>query len=101
MSLKELKIELKGLASSIKSTKIDLKDFQRKNGGYSGKYNLELKQLKYEYRHKHIAYCQLRGRKYEEIERKCSRAGDPNKSYIQEIMDEHKTTAVEDVRACA
>lgn len=101
MSMKELKTELKELATTIKTTKNELKNYQRKHCGDTGKFQNEKIRLQYEFRHKHIAYCQLRGRKYEEIERNCSRAGDPNKSYIQEIMDEHKIVAVEDVRACA
>lgn len=100
MSVKELKIELKSLVSEIRKTKVEFKDFQRKNNGYGGSFHYTKEKLQYDFRHKHIAYCILKGRKYEEIERNCSRAGDPNWTYIQEITNEHKEIA-EDVRACA
>lgn len=100
MSVKELKIELKTLAVDIHNEKNNFKDFQRKHCGSGGSYHLSLSKLQYECRHKHIAYCQLRGRKYEEIESKCTRVGDPNWNYIKEIIDANQETP-QDVRACA
>lgn len=99
MSKKELKIELKSITNEIISRKKDLKDYQKKHNGYDGGYYFILFKLKYEYRHKHIAYCQLKGRKYEEIE-SANTHTDPNFTYIQEIMDANKEIP-QDVRACA
>ncbi len=44
---------------------------------------------KYEYRHKHIAYCQLRGRLREQIERPAS-WNLPNEDYILELMEKYR-----------
>ena len=44
---------------------------------------------KYEYRHKHIAYCQLRGRLREQIERPAL-WNLPNEDYILELMDKYR-----------
>ena len=38
-----------------------------------------------EYRHNHIAYCELRGRKYEEIEQKVRSDNKPDRSRINKI----------------
>lgn len=97
MSTKELKIELKSLTNEIRKCKDDLKEYQRKNCGSDGDRFYSLHRLQYDVRHKHITYCLLRGRKYEEIECNCVRAGDPNWSYIQEITNEYKI--IEDVCA--
>jgi len=102
MSRKELKIECKSLAEKIKATKVELKKYQKENGGCDGGIYMSLYRLRYEYRHKHIAYSQLRGRKYEEIEstRKLSICNDPDFTYIKEIMDANREIP-QDVRACA
>jgi len=97
----ELKNILKNLANEIKAAKIELKDYQREHGGDSGSHLFNVYKLKYEFRHKHIAYSQLRGRTYEEIEKSCSRAGEPNFELIKGIMAEYGTKTTEDVRACA
>ena len=66
----ETKEELKGLAKEIRATKEAIKESQRQ-GKYDEHYRLYLKveSLKKEFRHKHIAYCLLRGRTLEQIER--------------------------------
>lgn len=89
MSRKELKIELKSMANDIRVNKHGMKDYQRDNNGCQGSFWYSLYKLRYEYRHKHIAYSMLRGRKYEEIESK-STIVRPNFNYIKEIMDAHK-----------
>jgi len=63
-----VKEELKQLAQEIKQSKIDLKDAQR-NGNVGYKMHWKVSHLKDEFRYKHITYCLLRGREYEEIER--------------------------------
>jgi hypothetical protein len=99
MSTKELKIELKSLANDIRKHKFDLKEYQREHCGNGGGWFYKLHKLQYNFRHMHIAYCLLRGRKYEEIERNCNRVGDPNWTFIKEITNEHK--AIENVCAHA
>ena len=101
MSTKELKIELKSLAEQIRNTRKEYKDCQRKDGGYGGGFGHQLELLKYKFRHKHIAYCQLRGTKYEAIERHCADNNSPNFDLIKEIMDEHQEKAVEALRLSA
>lgn len=98
---KELKNILKNLANDIKTAKIEYKDYQRENGGYDGGWIFKIFKLKYEYRHKHIAYSQLKGHSYEEIEKNCSRAGEPDFELIKELVNEYGTETTEDVRACA
>jgi len=95
MSRKELKIELKNLAVEIRTNKVEMKKYQKDNSGYGGDFHRILYRLKYECRHKHIVYCQLRGRTYEEIESH-SRVK-PNFDYIKEIMDANKEQVPENV----
>jgi hypothetical protein len=99
MSTIQLKSEIKSLAQKILETKTECKAYQKETNGHDGGLFFALKKLKYEARHKHIAYCFLRGTDYDEIERKCSKGNEPNYDYIQEIMDAN--TTAEDVRACA
>lgn len=47
-------------------------------------YKLERNQ--YEYRHRHIAYCELRGRTREQIENKTNNP--PNNNYIDKLKEE-------------
>ena len=105
-----LKQNLKELAESIRKSKVDCKQCQKEHNGcdgywigdpeYDGKwvggYYSEIKRLKYEFRHKHIAYCLIRGRKRDEIEHP-AKNNQPSESYIKEIQHEY----TEDVRACA
>lgn len=46
--------------------------------------------LSKEYRHMHIAYCLLKGRKYEEVENKVREGNSPNWSKIEQIMKEYR-----------
>lgn len=81
--LKKEKAELKSIALSIRTTKSLLKDTHQKKdilneGNHHTKivwgnihpFYLEkkLKDLKIEYRHRHIAYCIIRGKRYDQIE---------------------------------
>ena len=100
MSRLELKQNLKELAGQIRENKKSCKDYQREHGGYDGNKYFTIYKLKHEYRHKHIAYCLLRGIKYEEIENYCADSNKPNFDRIKEVMDEH-AEKVQDVCACA
>jgi hypothetical protein len=102
MSTIQLRNELKQLAIDIHKTKADCKEYQREHGGSDGdSFFFTITKLKSDFRHKHIAYCTMRGTKYEEIERNCDPNNQPNFDLIKEIIDAHTTKAVEDVRACA
>ena len=79
-----IKEELKKLAQEIKEAKIDLKDQQR-NGTAGWKTFSNVDNLKYEFRHLHIAYCLIKGRKYEEIEQP-REGNEPDDQYIEELQ---------------
>lgn len=61
------------------------KDYLRKH------YDLDRKNnsLKEKYRHYHIAYCLLRGKKYEQIENKVREGNSPNWNIIDKIKEEY------------
>ena len=65
-SIKLLKSNLKELALSIKNQKILRKKSHPHHSKYIGDW--ELLSLRYEFRHKHVAYCLSRGRKLEQID---------------------------------
>jgi len=91
--MKNLKEEQKALAGKIKDNKKDIKERQR-NGDYAGHQQYNLLKQKKEYRHKHLAYCMMRGRTYEEIENKCREDNKPNMDIVKEIMDEYSKSDV-------
>ena len=80
----ELKAELKELAKEIRQFKYMRdhwwefgEDYAHKHPRYiQGEFQCAVQSRAREFRHKHIAYCMLRGRKYEEIERYCREAPD-------------------------
>jgi hypothetical protein len=85
----ELKSELKQLAKSIRKWKSNRKMDKRKELGIQlWQAELKVNQLKYEFRHKHIAYCILRGRRYEEIELKTNTP--PNFDYVDKIKEQYE-----------
>jgi hypothetical protein len=54
-------------------------------------YELDIKNdnLKEKFRHYHIAYCLLRGKKYEQIENKVREGNQPNWGIIDKIKEEY------------
>jgi len=66
--IKTIKEELKLLAKEIHLSKETFKNEQRK-GGNIWTFLHALYKLQNEYRHRHIARCLLRGRKYNQIEK--------------------------------
>ena len=89
----ELKVELKKLAKEIRVWKNNRKQDKRQQ--------LKMRQWevqeqvdwrKDDFRHKHIAYCMLRGRKYEQIENFCKVF--PNFDRINEIMEKYEPQVV-------
>lgn len=84
----ELKAELKQLAKDIRKWKRNRKLDKRIELGIDLWHAVsKVEQYKYEFRHKHIAYCMLRGRTYEQIELYCKVS--PNFDYVDAVMEEH------------
>jgi hypothetical protein len=99
--LKETKKYLKELAEEIRELKSKRKLPKR---GNLSLWDIEsnITKNKYHYRHHHIAYCEIRGRKREEIEIPASN-NLPNQKYIdqikEKILKEYNESEV--IRACA
>jgi len=75
-----IKEELKAEAKEIRTLKCKFKEAQR-NGEWS------VPVPSWTWRHKHIAYCLLRGRKIEEIENKVREGNEPNQRLINEYIE--------------
>lgn len=78
-TLRDLKEALKEAAVEIRNKKA-----KRKGAPYGRVAGLD--DLRYKYRHHHIAYCLIRGRSMEEIERTCRTDNYPDSSYVDRIM---------------
>jgi len=98
-----LKNELKSLAKEIKSSKHQYKEQQseiskknicycwgKPNGEWQNLWNLESKrkELKFQARHKLIIYALMKGRSYEQIERKVRENNSLDWAYIRRLQDE-------------
>lgn len=83
----ELKRELKQLAKEIRYWKSKRK-LGKRGGDPLWYIHVQIGKRKYEFRHRHIAYCQLRGRLRPEIERP-HKYNLPNEDYIEEITVKH------------
>jgi hypothetical protein len=101
MKIKELKSELKVMALKIKEHKAFYKDCQRGTKKYEDLWRWTREQGNFSshtYRHMHIAYCLLRGKKYEQIENKVKNGNEPSWATIESIMKDYRE--VEEIR-CA
>ena len=81
--MKQLKQELKSLSAEIRSLKSNRKSLP--NGYVPG-----LASAQWTYRHKHIAYCLLRGKTYEQIESKVREGNEPNQNLITKYIEQYK-----------
>ena len=82
----ELKHQLKDWANQIRF----YKDHRKldKRGDYSLSFlEYEILKLKWDFRHNHVAYCELRGREYNEIE-KPAPGNEPNRKFIEKIKQD-------------
>lgn len=86
--MKELKAWLKENCLVIRSSRRDFRECQRKGGASLNPNGWVFSSLKYEYRHRHIVYSQLRGRTREEIERP-KENNLPNETYILSLMEQY------------
>lgn len=80
MKIKEFKSVLKELAVKIRKSKHLYKECQRGNLKWEEYYAFCRQTSDWDYRSMHIAYCMLRGRKYEQIEIK-TRADKPGPNW--------------------
>lgn len=87
----KVKNELKVEAKMLTDLKIEIKEKQR--NGNAGNLQWKLINLKYNWRHKHIAYCLIKGRKLEEIEKYCHEHNKPNLNVIQMYINKWTTDA--------
>lgn len=91
MKIHALKQELKELALTIKNDKIAYKESQRiASYAIYSEFAREIPKLSYSYRHKHIAYCMLRGKAYEKVEPKVKEGNEPNWPLIYSIMNQFR-----------
>jgi hypothetical protein len=89
----KLKEELKELAKEIREWKNNRKlDKRSQLGMNQWQVQVQIDWRKDDFRHKHIAYCMLRGRKYEQIENYCRVL--PSFSRIDSIMEQYESKAV-------
>lgn len=86
--IRELKTRLKHDVKKLRELKASTKQRQKK-GRYAGYKQALLATLKKEYRHYHIVYCLLRGKKYEQIELKCHKDNKPDFDLINEYKKEY------------
>ena len=96
MKYTKLKFELQELAERIKALKSHRKE---NNRGEWKLWQLEynISKMKYEFRHKHIAYCLLRGTEYDQVEKPAGNNA-PNMEVVNRYMEQHSEKQ-EDVRA--
>jgi len=84
----QIKEELKQLAKDLRIQKNLFKSKQRE--GTDSWTDLRNKdQLKFEYRHRHIARCLLRGTSYESIEPKVRLGNEPNMDTVESFKKEY------------
>ena len=92
----EFKNKLKSIATTIR----ELKDSRKEDKRTRPLWEIEVKilKLKFEFRHNHIAYCELRGTPYDKIESP-SIYNPPNGSLIEKIKIEWKKK-IENANVC-
>jgi len=96
-NIDKLKQYIKETANQIRITRAHYKEAQR-DGQYNrvNKLLRELHGLRYEYRHHHIAYCELKGRTMDEIETIPTNPDKhyeyPNRTHINELKNKYAWT---------
>ena len=98
----QLKAELKTLAKEIKELKLrrdNWWDFKHELPDYyqnqvQSVFMCRANRKSREFRHKHIAYCLLRGRSYEEFEQP-REDNKPDMIYVQMVMEEYEQPEAE------
>ena len=97
--IKQLKEFLKSTAQEIREKKILIKKTQRMDI-YAGLKQSKLVELKFVYRHHHIAYSELKGRRREEIE--SPRADHlPDNRIISELKRQYQDVEPQTLCSCS
>jgi len=91
--IEELKLKLNSIAEDIRKSNAELKTIQ-KTGIYCGDKMRTLNGIRYTYRHHHIAYCELRGKTREQIE-KPRQYNNPNETEIKRIKTAYAWEIIE------
>lgn len=94
--MKTVKTQLKQLAFDIRELKNKIRTTMQ-SGAYAGRDQFALMQLKHHFRHKHIAYCLMRGRTIDEIEGNAKTPRD--QAYINTLLEQFKELSHEAVCA--
>lgn len=90
IKLMQLKEELKEMAVKIRKERMEAKERQRETG--INRYGW--RSLSYIYRHKHIAYCLLRGGIMKQIESKNREHNEPNMSEVNMYMEQYREEVI-------
>jgi Fe-S-cluster-containing dehydrogenase component len=100
------KDELKRIAEEIKKTKVCFKNIQKTKKPVcfnhcneeqinlwkrEWEYDRKLKSLKFQFRHRLIAYSIAKGKTYEQIEKKVHEGNEPNWTFVKGIQNELKS----------
>lgn len=91
MKIRELKFKLKDMALKIREYKALYKDCQRGNKKNEDLWKWTREQGDFSnYRYYHVAYCLLRGRKYEQIENKVRNGNEIVWSRVESIIQNYR-----------
>lgn len=96
MKIQELKNHNKDLAVLIKKDTAYEKDVHRGKANYVDYLSWRMaigkqyQNISVNYRHHHIAYCLLRGTRYEQIENKVKPGNEPNWVLIETILKQYR-----------
>ena len=94
-SIKEFKEEQKQGAKEIRELRLKMKDAQRGKISWKREYDQwEVCKKSQEWRHRHIAYCMLRGKEYAQIEPKVRDGNEPDMVLVDRIMSNYSPPEV-------
>lgn len=99
-TIKEFKQEQKQGAEEIREYRLEVKKAQRdRRFGRSDPDPWSLYTKSQKWRHRHIAYCMLRGKTYEEIEPKVRDDNEPDMGLVESIMSNYSPPEVYDAES--
>ena len=85
-TFRSIKKMLKLEAKELRECKVNVKNTQR-GGSYAGQLQAELISKRWHWRHKFIAYCQLRGTALDQIEGKHREGNEPNEALVEKYYE--------------
>lgn len=90
-----MKDALKERAIEIRTLRAEMKKLQRAGDIKAStlQFNLDYK-ASYQYRHMHIAYCEMRGTPYERIEPKVREGNEPDRTQIDHYKEQYSEELV-------